>query len=128
MPFLSPNKTSSLPLEPDILLEGIAFADPEAGQAPRILSVTFQIDDGPAKPLAFTRTMHEFTTTGGWLSAQHAFGIVRITCVDKPLRILTCLLTPQIPSTIRYSPGGRAVLNNPPDLVTTDVMTRPRMS
>lgn len=54
--------------------------------------------------------------------------MVRITSVGKPLRMLTCSLAPQIPSTIRYFAGGRVMLKYPPDLVTTEAMTRPSRS
>jgi hypothetical protein len=63
MPILQPSQNQIIAPGTDILLHGTAFdSDPDFGKPPGVGSVTYQIDGGPAQPLAHSSHTSGFST------------------------------------------------------------------
>jgi hypothetical protein len=63
MPIFQPSQNQIIAPGTDILLSGTAFdSDPDFGKPPVVGSVTFQVDGGPAQPLAHSSHTSGFST------------------------------------------------------------------
>ena len=103
MPILQPSQNQIIASGTDILLFGNALSDPDFGKPPGVGSVTFQIDGGPAQPLAHQVSKSELTTfvtynqfIGSLANGNHVITVTTNFTLDKKVDTIELLGFPAI--------------------------------